>query len=171
MYYGTRRLVLAALAAMALGIFLHFLHGWFPNGITALFAPVRESLWEHGKIIFWPYLLAALWLNRGRPGGIRPWLLTLSGMVGATLFLAYGYHILLGGDTLWVDIALYLLVMAAGFWLAGRSSGPFSGPLWALTIPATVLWGLLFLLFTLWPPLGPLFDDLSQAMARLFMTC
>ena len=171
MYYGTRRLVLTALAAIFLGIFLHFLHGWFPNGITALFAPVRESLWEHGKIIFWPYLLAALWLNRGRPGGIRPWLLTLSGMVGATLFLAYGYHILLGGDALWVDIGLYLLVMAVGFWLVGRSSGPFSGPLWVLTIPATVLWGLLFLLFTLWPPQGPLFDDLSLAMARLFMIC
>ena len=40
-----------------------------------------------------------------------------------------------------------------------------------LTIPATVLWGLLILLFTLWPPQGPLFDDLSLAMARLFMTC
>lgn len=171
MYYGTRRLVLSALAAMALGIFLHFLHGWFPNGVTALFSPVRESLWEHGKIIFWPYLLAALWLNRGRPGGIRPWLLTLSGMVAATLLLAYGYHILLGGQAQWVDIGLYLLVMAAGFWLAGHSSGPFTGPLWVLPILATVLWGLLFLLFTLWPPQGPLFDDLSQVMARLFMTC
>ena len=92
-------------------------------------------------------------------------------MVAATLLLAYAYHILLGGNALWVDIALYLLVMAAGFWLAGHSSGPFTGPLWVLPILATVLWGLLFLLFTLWPPQGPLFDDLSQVMARLFMTC
>lgn len=46
----------------------------------SLVLPINESIWEHGKLLFWPFLLSALWLNRGCPGGIRPWLMVLLGM-------------------------------------------------------------------------------------------
>ena len=41
-------------AALGLGVLLHFLYAWLPNPLTALFSPVRESLWEHLKILFYP---------------------------------------------------------------------------------------------------------------------
>ena len=40
-----------------IGIFLlcflfHFIYGWLPSSITAIFFPVNESIWEHMKLIF-----------------------------------------------------------------------------------------------------------------------
>ena len=162
-YYPKRILILTAIAAILLGAGLHFLYDLLPNAVTALLSPVRESLWEHVKIVFWPYLAAALWLNRGRPGGMRPWLFTLPIMCFTMLALGFAYHILLGGEALWVDILIYTLVMALGFWLPTRFSGLFKGPLWALPLPAVVLLGLLIGLFTLYPPETILFSNLHAA--------
>lgn len=171
MYYGRRALILAWLGAAALGTALHFLYQWAPSPATALLSPIRESLWEHIKIIFWPYLLCALWLNRGRPGGIRPWLLVMQLLCLVTLALGYGYHIVLGGGALWVDIALYLLVMGLGFWLPGQFSGPFQGVAWALPGVLAILLGALIGLFTLWPPQLLLFADLSGAAVWAQLPC
>lgn len=171
LYYPKRQLMITALLTILLGSGLHFLYSLWPNGITALFSPVCESLWEHIKIFFWPYLGAALWLTRGRPGGIRPWCLTLVLMCALMLLLGYGYHILLEGRAMWVDILLYVQLMALGFWLPTRFTGPFSGPLWLLPLLLTVLLALAIPVFTLWPPHLALFTDLSVANAWRMLPC
>ncbi len=171
MYYGKRNLILTCLAAILAGTLLHFLYEALPNAATALFSPVNESLWEHGKLVFWPYLAGALLLNRGRPGGTRPWLLTLPFLCGGLWLLGWLYHIVLGGEALWVDIALYILVMAAGFWFPTRFSGPFPGVKWALPIAAVIVLGILFALFTLWPLENILFTDLSGACTWVELPC
>lgn len=171
LYYPKRQLFFTALLSLLLGTALHFLYSWCPNGATALFSPVCESLWEHLKIIFWPYLLAALWLNRGRPGGTRPWCLSLLMICALMLLLGFGYHILLGGRALWADILLYVLLMVLGFWFPTRFSGPFEGPLWLLPPLLTVLLATAILLFTLWPPQLILFTDLSLSGAWLSLPC
>ena len=79
MYYPKRQLILTWTAALLAGCVLHALYRWCPNAVTALFSPVAESLWEHVKLIFWPYLGAALILARDRPGGARPWLWSWGG--------------------------------------------------------------------------------------------
>ena len=161
MYYEKRTLVLTALAATLAGILLHFLFSSWPNPVTALVSPVNESLWEHIKLLFWPYLLAALWLNRGRPGALRPWALTLLLMCTLMLGVGYLYHVLLDGEVLWVDIGLYLFLMLFGFWLPTRFSGPFSALPWRLAPWLVLLLGALILLFTLWPPDAILFANLA----------
>ena len=98
LYYGKRTLILTGLVTILLGTALHFLFALLPNPATALIAPINESLWEHGKLVFWPYLLAAWWLNRGRPGGIRPWLLTLPLLCTLLVGMGWLYHIVLGGS-------------------------------------------------------------------------
>lgn len=171
MYYGKRLLILTALGTAALGAALHFLYQAVPNAASALISPINESLWEHVKIIYWPYLLAAAWLNRDRPGGIRPWLLTVPLLCGLMLLLGFGYHILLGGDAMWVDLLIYCLTMAAGFWLPTQFSGPFHGFKWVIPIILTILLGGAIAFFTLWPPHTILFLDLSTAGAWYPMIC
>lgn len=165
LYYGKRHIILTGLATILLGSALHFFYQWMPNVVTALVSPISESVWEHVKIIFWPYLLAAAWLNRGRPGGMRPWLLTQTLICGLMLVLGYGYHILLGGEALWVDIVIYLAVICLGFWVPLQFSGPFHGVRWIFPVIMSLGLGVLIGLFTLWPPELRLFTDLSPAGA------
>lgn len=53
---STKKLIVYYLIAAALGILLHFLFQWLPNPVTALVAPVRESVWEHTKLLYFPLL-------------------------------------------------------------------------------------------------------------------
>lgn len=171
MFYPKRQLVITWLAALLAGFVLHFVYQWWPNAVTALFSPVNESLWEHIKLIFWPFLGAALSLNRGRPGGIRPWLLVLPPMCALTLVLGWIYNVTLGGESMWVNIAIYVLVMTLGFWLATRFSGPFKGVKWTLPIAAVIVLALMIGWFTLYPPELLLFRDLSTVGSWLSLPC
>ncbi len=171
MFYPKRQLTVTWLAALLAGFLLHFVYRWWPNAVTALFSPVNESLWEHVKLIFWPFLGAALILNRGRPGGVRPWLLMLPLMCALTLALGWLYHVTLGGEALWVDVLLYILVMTLGFRLATRFSGPFKGVRWLLPIVIAVILALLIGWSTLYPPEGLLFRDLAAVGSWLPLPC
>ena len=171
MYYQPRCLLLGWLGTVFLGGILCVAYQHLPCGPVALFAPVCHSLWEQLKLIYWPYLLAALLLKRGRPDGMRPWLLALAAMCALHLSLGWLYHMLLGGEAAWVDRVLYLSTMAFGFWLPTRFSGPFSGLRWTLPVVLVVVLGLLIALFTLWPPQSLLFADLSFAGAWLPLPC
>lgn len=163
MIYGKKQLIFAFLLTGLAGCLLHFLFPLWPNAFTALLSPIRESLWEHGKVLVWPYLTAALVLNWDRPTGIRPWLLSLLLMCAGMLLAGYGYHIGLGGETLAFDLALYFLLLLFGFWFPRRFSGPFHAPLWKLPILGVAVLLVLLVLFTLSPPEGLLFTDLSGA--------
>ena len=171
MFYPKRQLILTCIAAMLASCALHFLYHWWPNPVTALVSPINESLWEHVKLVFWPYLAAALTLNRDRPGGARPWLLTLTRLCGAILLLGWLYHVTLGGEALWVDLVLYAAVMILGFWLPTRFSGPFHGVRWLLPILAAALLALLIAWFTVHPPEALLFRDLSAVGSWLPLPC
>lgn len=171
MFYPKRQLIVTCIAAVLAGCVLHFLYQWLPNALTALVSPVNESLWEHIKLVFWPYLGAALILNRERPGGIRPWLLILPLLCGAVLVLGWVYHVTLGGEAMWVDIVLYIAVMAFGFWLSTRFSGPFQGVRWLLPAAAVAVLAALIAWFTLYPPEGLLFRDLSAVGSWLPLPC
>ena len=59
-------------------------------------------------------------LPAGRGGtGLGPWLLALLAICGAMLAAGYLYHVTAGGDSVAFDVGLYVLLMGAGFLLAG----------------------------------------------------
>lgn len=156
----SRRLLFAFIIATLAGACLHFLYDFLPNPVTALFSPVNESIWEHLKIIYWPYLAAMLAVTgksgRGSRGG---WLFSLLVISVALLIVGYVYHISLGGTSMAFDVGLYVILMALGFFLPGRlkSTAGHSAPVFFLV----VLLGVAILLFTFLPPDNILFSDLS----------
>ena len=161
MVYEKKQLIPVFCLTLLAGIGLHALYRLCPNALTALFSPVRESLWEHIKILYWPYLAASAFLAWGRPTGMRPWLLSLVILCPLMLVLGLLLHAALALHALWLDIALYLGLMAFGFWFPVRFSGPFRGWRWRIPAILAFLLGALILLFTFFPPAGVLFADLS----------
>ncbi len=154
------RLLFAFVVTTLAGTCLHFLYDLLPNVLTALFSPTNESIWEHLKLIFWPYL-AAMILVTGKAGkGSRgTWMFSLLVISVAMLAAGYVYHISLGRDSVTFDIGLYVVLMAIGFWLPGKlkDSAGRSAPV----LFFTVLLGFCIVLFTFLPPDNILFADLS----------
>ena len=128
MFYPKKLIVPVFVCAVLAGVGLHFLYARFPCTLSALLSPVCESLWEHIKILYWPYLAASAFLAWGRPTGMRPWLLSLVILCPLMLVLGLLLHAALALHALWLDIALYLGLMAFGFWFPVRFSGPFRNP-------------------------------------------
>lgn len=167
----TRKLIFYYLIAAALGILLHFLFQWFPNPVFALVSPVRESVWEHLKLLYFPLLGAAFLLNRGGQGmGRTPWLLSIVVVCAILLGVGCLYHVSLRGESLAVDLVLYFVLLALGF-LLPRVLWPLCE--WPGTDKAAValaaLLGALIVWFTFFPPDAALFADLSGAV-RTFLT-
>ncbi len=166
-----KKRVFVFLGTLALGVLLHFLYDWLPNPITAVFSPVRESLWEHVKIVFWPLLLAGVVVTwRGRAGASAAW--KLAALTSSLLMLgaAYVYHILLQGEWMPVDLALYALAIGAGFLLPRLFCRAVERPLVRL-LAGLLCWimAALLLWFTFLPPEGAIFADLSGGV-RTFLT-
>lgn len=166
----SKRLLIAFVLTTLAGACLHFLYDLLPSPATALFSPVNESIWEHLKLIYWPYL-AAMFLVTGKAGrGQRgSWLFSLLVISVAMLIAGYVYHISLSGTSPGFDIALYVILMAVGFYLPGRlkETAGRSSPVFFLV----VLLGVAIVLFTFLPPDHILFADLSEVHTWYTIPC
>lgn len=168
---STPKQILYYLIAAGLGVLLHFLFTWFPNPVLALVSPVRESVWEHIKLLYFPLLAVSLLMGRGgRGAGRAPWLLSTVAVCAAMAGAGCLYHIALRGESLYVDLALYFILLAVGF-LLPRVLWPlceWPGTDKAALVLAALL-GALIVWFTFFPPDAALFADLSGAV-RTFLT-
>ena len=166
----SKRLVTAFVLATLAGTALHFLYDLLPNMLTALFSPVYESIWEHLKVIYWPYL-AAMLIVTGKAGRSSrgSWYFALLVISLAMLGIGYVYHISLGGDSTFFDISLYVILMAIGFLLPEKLDrlGKYTT---ALFFPVVAL-GVLIVLFTFLPPDHILFADLSRVNTWYTIPC
>ena len=131
------------------------------NPVTALIAPIYESVWEHLKLLFFPFLLSSLaeyYLRRptladffaARFVGVWAGMLSI-------VFLYYGYSGIIGRNFTPVDILLFIIGVIAAYYASGkfgkrlRCQEPLTIFLcWAFSV-------LLFFIFTCFPPELPLF--------------
>ena len=91
-----RRFVIVFFLTAALGTGLHFLYDVCPNPLFALVAPINESVWEHGKLFFWPFAAAGWYLYRrgaGLGGLLAAELLMPAVMLGAYYALCFGLSV------------------------------------------------------------------------------
>ena len=111
--------VIMLVVTLIIGSLLHNVYEWFPNGFTALIAPVNESLWEHTKIIFYPLLLAGFLCNREKnPVVGAAWSLAAVGASAFMLISASVYHRVFGQENFVFDLVLYGVTIVLGFLLA-----------------------------------------------------
>lgn len=152
---------LAFAAAALAGFGLHFAYALLPVPLVGLFAPINESVWEHLKLLFWPTLGAGFILTHAKPDQPRAWCGWLTALLLCPAVLLGAYYALFAGfglRALWLDMALYVLVLGGGFRLAFamEHSGRWSF-LSGVLVLAAGLYGAALILFTLAPPDLPVF--------------
>lgn len=156
-----RRWLFVFFLTAAAGAALHFLYDLWPNALTAILAPVNESVWEHLKLLYWPFLAAAFHLARGAADSRRSWCALLIGVLAAPVLLLGAYYPLACGFSLHglvLDILLYLLSLAGGFFLAYRlQPRRLPGSVCGIFVIAAGLYGAALALFSFAPPELPIF--------------
>ena len=80
-----------------IGTGLHFLYDWMPFQLVGMIAPVNESVWEHLKLLFWPFLLACPFLARQGGTPQRGWGACFAGMLLMPALLLGIYYPLRAG--------------------------------------------------------------------------
>ena len=156
-----------------LGTLLHFLYEWSGElPLTALFSPVNESVWEHLKLLYFPFVLYTLWelFHASRDPAVflpsRTIGLT-AGLILIPLFF-YSYTAVLGTNYLALDITVFLLSILLAFFLSSLAERKAAYPnkdkvvsrlLPYLSLAVLILLSVLFIYFTFRAPRLPLFRD------------
>ncbi len=148
------------------GTALHFLYDLWPNALTALFAPINESVWEHLKLLFWPMLLGAARLCRKKPHQERFWSSFFLALLATPVFLLLCFYGLkaAGIASLPLDIALYYISMFLGYLLASwlyRKKKPEK--IGGFTLMLLILYGASLILFSFAAPDLPIFREISSS--------
>lgn len=150
------------LITIIIGISAHFMYEFSGyNPVTALIAPVNESVWEHLKLLFFPFLLASVteyFLRRPAPAAFfaARFAGVWTGML-AIIFLYYGYSGILGKNYAPVDILLFFTGIITAYCVSSKYGKKLRRResitiflYWTFTV-------LLFFIFTCFPPELPLF--------------
>lgn len=158
-------MILGTVFVLITGTISHFIYDWSgQNYILGLIFPTNESTWEHMKLVFFPMLLCAFFLNR-RLMADYPYITSalLAGILLGTFLipvLFYSYSGILGNHFLWLDIAVFALSVILAFGASYRLTlscraknyGNLFGPLVFVVL-------LCFLFFTYHAPALGLFTD------------
>lgn len=146
------------LLAAALGTALHFFYDWFPNPLVGVIAPVGESVWEHLKLLYWPWLAACL-LSRSRhpnfwAGACAALLAMPPLLLGIYYTLGCGFSL----SGLALDIALYYLTISFGYLILCLGlRHPGAGRLAGVMCMLAGLWGASLLILSMAPLDRPIF--------------
>ena len=156
-----RRFVLAYVLAALAAAGLHFAYAWLPVPVIGLLAPVRESVWEHLKLLFTPFFLSAFFLGKWEEDKTKFWSGMLAALLVMPVVLLGGFYTLSAGfglQALWLDLLLFYLTLAHGYVLGYRlvRSGRAIVLVGGLVIAAG-LYGAALVLFTYAPPELPIF--------------
>lgn len=148
-----------------LGALCHFLYRWSGNSvIVGLFCPINESIWEHIKLLFFPYLLWGI-IGYFCLRDVKALLLSklcgvLEGMVFIPIFY-YSYTGIFGKSIEILNILSFFISVIIAFvteYLLIKS-GILEKKSNAVAIMVFIAIALLFGLFTFAPPFIPLFRD------------
>jgi hypothetical protein len=151
---------------VVLGTVLHFVFEWSGRAIpVAPIAAVNESVWEHLKLGFWPALVYAAWEYSRFGKSAKNF--SLAKTLGIYLIpitivvLFYSYTAILGHDLLIADILIFVVAVIIGQLVSYKllMVSPLPEKINRFAPIALAVLGILFVLFTFYPPHLPLFRD------------
>ena len=150
-----------------LGSLLHFLFDWTRHKRSAaIFGAVNESYWEHIKIAFWPVLLLQIVLfafgGYKNSAFIPAATIALYSLPISMVGTVYLYKIFTKRNILWIDIAVFFVIIALAQTLFILLLQDLSPSPVIILLSCIFLTGLIaaFLRFTFRPPAEPdLFID------------
>lgn len=151
---------------VVLGSVLHFAFEWSGRWTPiAPIAAVNESVWEHLKSGFWPALAYAVleYSRFGKSANNFFFAKTLGiYLIPITIVvLYYSCTAILGHGLLIVDIAIFVVAVIVGQLVSYKLliASPLQERLTRFAPIALAVLGILFVLFTFYPPQLPLFRD------------
>ncbi|MBE6758476.1 MAG: hypothetical protein E7554_00100 [Ruminococcaceae bacterium] len=177
--FGERlRQVLTAIGgtviSFALASLLHFIYKWSGQlRPVAIFASVNESVWEHVKILLWPYLLWSFAVYYILKPDVRRLIAARTAgayLIGALVIgFFYIYTGILGYNVAWVDILSAAVWLLAGEIVSMRVlNGRWSTrDYYLIALAALVLLVVMLLCFTVSPPHLGLFADPNTGLYGL----
>ena len=152
-----------AVFVSVLGTLFHFAHNWSGNNLlVGLFTPINESIWEHTKLIFFPMLFYALYLDK-RIGKDYPCInsaMRFASLFGVTLIIVlfYTYSGILGFHVAFVDISIFYISVILAFFFAYRLTLSYKTDAYSVFLKLLLIALVVcYLLFTFFPPNIPLF--------------
>ena len=148
---------------LATGTLLHFTYEWSgENPFVALYSPVSESVWEHLKLLFFPYLFWSVWKylckkTEGSTFFYSHFWAVVCGMTSIVV-LFYTYTGMIGRSFVFIDILIFFvsIVITLRFtrrWERARKEVPAVQTIYTMWIALI----LTFFVFTCFPPGIPLF--------------
>lgn len=154
-----------------LGTLCHFLFEFFnENKFAALFFPVNESVWEHLKIIYFPFLFYTViecFISKLKNSFFSAKLIgVLCGMIFMIAFF-YTYSGVLGENILIIDILTFLVSVFISFFVSHEiliNSIKISEKSETLSVIAFIIICVIFFIFTFSPPFVPVFKDISKGI-------
>jgi hypothetical protein len=160
------------------GSLMHFAWEWSGRSVVvAVAAAVNESVWEHLKLLYWPFVWWAvgMWVYlRGRGVAAPPGYWSgkaLGALLGPLLIvgLHYGYRAVTGAHVVWLDVLIFVVAAAGAQWAAllvaerWRHNLGLAQPAdaWAAGVGLAVLaaMAVVYGVYTFWPPQLPLWLD------------
>lgn len=148
------------------GTLLHFVFEWSNgNKLAALFAPVNESVWEHMKLLFFPYFAYTIYervmLDKDKFNVFFAKYVGIVIGMSVTVGIYYISQALCDKDISWVNLASFFVGVAVAYLVScciiksSIGNGLPNGVSFALFV-ITIL---IFFLFTFYPPIVDLFED------------
>ncbi len=149
-----------------IGALFHFLFDLTnENIVVAFIAPVNESIWEHIKLVYFPMFVYALleYCFLGKEHN-QFWCIKLKGiLIGMALIptLYYTYTGIIGKTVDWFNVVIFFCVTGVVYFLETKmflenKSCRISSE-YAFVILCLI--GVVFFVFTFYPPNIPLFQD------------
>lgn len=157
-----RYCIFGALFTILVGTVSHFVYEWTGNNfLVGLFFPVNESTWEHMKLVFFPMLLYTVFAGKKVEQTIPcVWRASFTGIlvgIWAIPVLFYTYSGILGYNTAWLNILLFVISVILAFvvvYLVAESCKNADARVLRLVIYAFLV---AFMVFTVYPPALGLF--------------
>jgi len=116
-----KRIIISAVILFGLGALFHFVYGWIKNPFIAWFFPTNESIFEHTKLLVFPFSLYCLYdvLINKKELGVSLFRLNVS-IAAGTLFLVTFYYTIsgiLGRNVAFINILDLFISLLLGLYV------------------------------------------------------